>query len=469
MKNKRIMKQGLALLFAVVLLVGGIAIFSANSRAETVAEQLAKEGYTRISPEDFGVTEEKIYTVDGTTVTSVNKAHSSSTVTSINNKYFEAELSITPGSSANTNVFCYWHRYLFRVYVTSANVYVYSSAAPSAQRVVMNQKISDFNMTSSSEYFNFKIATKVTNNADDSANSDVAIRVWINDIEAKLTNSTITVADSYLTNASNARRIRADLTNKGTLKFRPVEEKLPEIPDNLEGYTKMEAADFGITQEVVHSGANISKGYVATNISTFHERYLDADVSLKGGTGYGDGAIAYLGDMMLRMYLASGKLCVYDCQNDTLLYEKAIGDLGITEGEYFHLKWATSISDHPTDSTKSRVTMKLWINNAVVAPLSSVSKTTSVTVNVSKTALAQSMGVLTNESSTAVIRIKPTGWEAVVDPNLPTELAGYKQVTPKNFGITEELLYNTVEAVGSEGKSIWADVTDFNHGLQLLL
>ena len=465
MKNKRIIKQGIALLCAVVLLVGGIAIFSTNSKAETVAEKLAKEGYTRISPEDFGVTDEKIYTVDGTNVTKVDTGHSSSTVTTINDKYFEAELSITPGTSTNTNVFCYWNKFLFRVYVTKTNIYVYSSVAtPSTKRTVLSQPISKFDMTSSSEYFNFKIATKVTDNATNSANSDIAVRVWINDIEATLTNSTITVADSYLTTKSSTRFIRAHIENTtGTVKFRPVVEKTVDVPDTLEGYTKMETTDFGITEEVVHSGTNVSKAYAATNIPSFHEKYLDAEVSFKDSKGSSDASIAYMGDMMFRMCVASDTFSVYDCQNDKILYEKSINELGIKEGEYFHLKWATSINAHSSDSTKSNVSMKIWVNNTVVAPLSSVSDTNSVTVTVNTAALAQSMGVLTGETSTAVIKIKPTGWEAVVDPNLPPELVGYKQVTPENFGITEEFVYDTVEALYSEGQSKWADVTDFNH------
>lgn len=466
MKNKRIIKQGIALLCAVVLLVGGIAIFATNSKAETVAEQLARDGYTRISPEDFGVTEETIYTVDGTEVTSVNKAHKSSTITSIDSKYFEADLSITPASSTNKNVFCYWQKKLFRVYVNKTNVYVYSQQAGKA---IVNRPISDFDMTSASEYFNFKIATKVSDNASNSANSDIKVKVWINNIEAKLTTSTITVSDDYVTNLSSTQypqRIRVDMQETGTVKFRPAMEKTVDIPDTLEGYTKMETTDFGISEEVVHSATSTSQAYAAINISSFHERYLDTDISFAGGQGSSDAALCYMGQDMFRMYIASNTFYVYDYQNSTTLYEKPISDLGISEGEYFHLKWATSINAHSNDSTKSNVSMKIWINDTVVAPLSTVSDTNSTMASVSTAALAQNMTVLTGDTSTATIKIKPTGWEPVVepvDPNLPSELIGYKKVTPENFGITEEFVYDTVGALYSDGLSKWADVTDFNH------
>ena len=469
MKNKKIIKQALALVCAMVLLVGGIALLTTNSKAETVAEQLVADGYTRISPEDFGVTEEMTYTVDGTDVTSVNKSFTSNTITSINNKYFEADLSITPASSTNTNAFCYWHRYLFRVYVTSTNIYIFSNAVSgtSTQRTVMNQKITDFDMASSDEYFNFKIATQVTDNATNSANSDIAIKVWINNIEATLTNSTITVQDTYLTTASVARRIRVDMTKTGTIKVRPAIEKTVDIPDTLEGYTKMETTDFGISEEVMHSAASTSQAYAATNISSFHERYLDAEISFAGGQGSSDATLCYMGEDMFRMYIASNTFYIYDYQNSQTLYEKSISDLGITEGEYFHLKWATSINAHSNDSTKSNVSMKIWINDTVVAPLSTVSDTNSIMATVSTATLAQNMTVLTGDTSTATIKIKPTGWEPEVepvDPNLPEELVGYTKVTPENFGITEEFVYDTVEELYvGEGVSKWADVTDFNH------
>ena len=466
MKNKKILKRGIALLCAAVLLIGGIALLGTNSKAETVAEQLAADGYTRISPEDFGVTEEITYTVDGTDVTSINKAHSSSTITSIDNKYFEADLSITPANNADNNTFCYWNRYLFRVYVTSTNIYISSTVTTTtAQRSIMNQKITDFDMTSSDEYFNFKIATKVTDNADNSSNSDIAIKVWINNIEATLTNSTITVPDSYLTTASSTRRIRADIKQAGTLKFRPAMEKTVDIPDTLEGYTKMETTDFGISEEVVHSAASTSQAYAATNITSFHERYLDADISFAGGQGSDDAAICYMGEDMFRMYIASNTFYIYDYQNSTTLYEKSLSDLGISEGEYFHLKWATSINAHSNDSTKTNVSMKIWINDTVVAPLSTVSDTNSTMATVSTATLAQNMTVLTGDTSTATIKIKPTGWEPVVepvDPNLPEELIGYTKVTPESFGITEEVVHRYTDTAIDQSYYVQTS-TDFNH------
>lgn len=464
MKNKKILKRLITLFCAAVLLIGGIAIFATSSKAKTVAEQLAEDGYTRISPEDFGVTEEKIYTVDGTNVTSINQAHKSSTITSIDNKYFEADLSITPANNTNANTFCYWQRKLFRVYVSTTTLYVFSQTA---SKVIVQRPITDFNITSASEYFNFKIATKVTDNATNSTKSDIAVKVWINNIEAKLTNSTITVGDDYVTNLSSTQypqRIRVDMQQTGTVKIRPAMEKTEDISDTLKGYTKMETTDFGISEEVMHSAASTSQVYAATNINSFHERYLDADISFEGGQGSGDAALCYMGQEMFRMYISSNTFYIYDYQNSTTLYEKSISELGISEGEYFHLKWATSINAHSNDSTKSNVSMKIWINDAVVAPLSATSDTNSTLATVNTATLAQNMTVLTGDASTATIKIKPTGWETVVDPNLPAELVGYKKVTPENFGINEEFVYDTVEPLYTgEGLSKWADVTDFNH------
>lgn len=64
MKNRKTFKRGIALLCAAALLIGGLSILAINSKAKTVAEQLEADGYTKMTPATFGITEELVYTYE---------------------------------------------------------------------------------------------------------------------------------------------------------------------------------------------------------------------------------------------------------------------------------------------------------------------------------------------------------------------------------------------------------------------
>lgn len=461
MKNKKIFKQGLALLCAAVLLVGGFSIFATNSKAKTVAEQLAVDGYTRVTPETFGITEEKTFSSTGTQ----SGIFSPTGVTSFDKTYFDADVSFTNISEWSTNNRMQYLGQFIWVYMGKDyfRVYDYVNAKDLYNKVLTNTTLTNAGIASD-EYFNIKIATDIATNETDATNIDVTINMWVNDAQI-LTNKTVTVASAKLL---NNLKIQATYSS-GTIKIRPpvVEEaETPDIPDTLEGYEAMTPATFGITEELVktlEADGNIWDTHTASGITSFDNRYFEADISSTSIEGI-DNRICYMGSEAFFIYVGWNELRIYNYNTGKLIYQNTLDSLKLTAGEYFHIKIATDLNTNATDSAKTDVTMKVWINENVLTPLSIeehvISDTNSVTVTVDTTVLDNTLVVAMTKAGT--IKIKEHSEESEpVDPNVPEGLEDYTKITPETFGITEEMTYTMA------GSNVWkaytaSDITSFD-------
>lgn len=467
MKNKRIIKQGIALLCAAVLLVGGIAIFATNSKAETVAEQLEKDGYTAVTPEDWGFHEETVFTnqentkLDKTFSTKLGGS-SSAKLGDFSKKYLDIDLYM-PKAGNETGALVYLSLNVLRIYFSQNSLTIYS---PKAAKTVYQGDLRQYGVEPNT-YFNLKLATDMEVGA---SNTKLTMQLWVNNNETPVTlsNPTITIANSSF--GTNSFRVLMSSTSK-TIKIKPPSVKEGEnssVSSKLDGYTKITPETFGIDGEVTHTYADtaINQAYNGSTSLLDTTTYFDADVSLTAtGTALTGGYIGYLNDNFLRIYVMGTTLNVYSLPGSgSIIYQTDLSALGISAGEYFNLRLATKMVDNTTDTANTDVTFQMWINGSLIVP-----QTSNVTVG---DAYASGTNLYVGLTETGTIKVKPVGWvkpeepdvpEEPVDPNLPSELIGYKKVTPENFGITEEFVYNTVEALYSEGLSKWADVTDFNH------
>ena len=356
MKNKKILKRMLALLCATTILVGGMSGFVTESNAASVAETLKAEGYTKIGPEDFGIMHEVVH--EGTT----NKWYRSSLDT-FNMKYFEADLLLNM-TTYNQSVFSYWEQYLFRFYVVNGNLTVFSS--------VLGDTVATASVTSGT-YFNLKFATAVSKNESNSANSDITFSMWINDKHIKT--NTITVEASRVTGDSAKSLIVNIGTGTETVKIKPAapeEPANPNLPAELEGYTRITPADYGIQEEVIRT---LGKSYTRSN-NSYDNTYFEAEIALQKKTSLGSNSIIYMGRYNINIYINTSSRLVIQSQVSgatTAFCNKPMSDLGISLGEYFNIKFATVVET--PESGYKKITPQIWINNTKVSNGESITVT----------------------------------------------------------------------------------------------
>ena len=443
----------------------------------TVSPKL--DGYTKITPEAFGIDKEVIQTYSDTTI---NQQYSGSTSLLDTKAYFDADVSITPTTTAKTGGYiAYLNEWFLRIYVINTTLYVYSLPG---EEVVYQTNLSALGI-GEGDYFNLRLATNMVDNTTDSANTNVTFQMWINGGLIVPQKATVTVSDGH----AGGTNFFVGLAEAGTIKVKPagwVEPEEPEIPsdenipEGLKGYTKIGPEDFNITDELVYTSdgttgtgfySHKAKNVDASNKTYLDKKYFEADVSLTNYNGilnsiqpYGSGNFM----IMIRYNLFS----VYSEKAGGLLYETKINDLNISAGEYFNLKLATDVKDN-ADSSKTDVTFKIWVNDKLVTPMKGVSTTDDVTLTLSDSAFTNTMNVGLYAAGT--IKIKPVVEESVdpenpdtpevpdepIDPNLPEELRGYKKVTPADFKITKATTY-TYSPTWSNKKYSASSISSFD-------
>lgn len=457
MKNKKLLKQVIALIGASLLLVGGI-VGLANSGLLTtntlsVAEQLAADGYTKITPQNFGINQEVIHTFnDGDS--GYVKTYSGSQ--SINGKktYFDGDISISDGAAFNTYI-AYLHADFLQIYVNGSGntLYIYSPSA--GNKVLFMAKLSTYGATAG-EYFNLKLATDMVNTEGNT--TGVTVKLWVNDKEVApdSTNSNvITVTDT----TANGKNMIVQQYKKSTIKIKPIIEETeepdepttPQVPEGLEGYTKITPVDFKITEEVIHTfevgDTGYNKPYSGNKSINGKKTYFDADISISDGAAFNT-YIAYLHADFIQIYVngSGNTLYIYSpAAGNKVLFFANLSTYEATAGEYFNLKLATDMVNTEGDTTS--VTVKLWVNDTEVSPDSTGSNVITVADTV-----ANGTSLIVQQYMESIIKIKPVIEEVEepdepevpeepVDPDLPEELIGYKKITPVDFGIKKATTY----------------------------
>ena len=224
----------------------------------------------------------------------------------------------------------------------------------------------------------------------------------------------------------------------------------PSIPAELDGYTRVTPASFGITSEAVHTyaGTKIDRNYYVQSTTDFNGAYLDADISLTDTQETNiNGGFGYLNPYMLRLYISGTTLVLYSIEGGYVtMYQADLGALEISAGEYFNLKLATDITDNEADSTKSDVKVQMWVNNTLVTPLvdtvtvsdaHAAGSWLNVTLAQGGTIKIKAPTIFNDESEDSEVPEEP---EVPMLPDIPAELEGKTKITPASFGITSELV-----------------------------
>lgn len=368
MKNKKILKKLIALVCATTILAGGMTVLPKDSNVANAADVPAGlEGYTRITPEDFGIVQEKVYTYGSSELWREHAV--SSDITSFDNKYFDADISITNYDGINNRI-AYMGKWNLFIHVGWNYFRIYSNQTG---KLLYEKSMSTLNATAGS-YFNIKIATNVNVN---SSNTDITLKVWVNNTlvkpltEVSSTDSvTVTVPTNQVT-----KTVGAYLEKTGTIKIKPVtpaEPVDPNLPQELlnGNYKRITPSDFSINGEVIRTSG---KKYERSS-SSYNKTYFEAEIAINNKTTLGTDNIIYGGRYNINIFIDSrNKLMVRsqvqdssDKNNSQIIFcERDIDKIGIELGEYFNIKIALDVTS-PTSTTRT-ITPQIWVNNEKVS------------------------------------------------------------------------------------------------------
>ena len=439
MERKNIWKKSISLLLIISLVLGVTGTGAWAYASNGVPAELA--GYTKVTPEGFGITEETVHTYDNATI---DQSYYVQNTTNFHKAYLDADIALTATDVASG--FGYLNPYLFRIYITGTTLAVYSLQAG----VLLYQTELNTLEISEGEYFNLKFATDITESAN-TDNTDVKVQMWVNNSLVTPINDTVTVPDAYVGSWLNVT-----LAQAGTIKIRPHVEA-PQDP--LAGYQKIGAEHFGIASEKVYeTGSGMSTEYIEdvydSNKLYFNKKYIEADVAITGEQGLNN-SIQPIGNGIFMIYVSWGNFYVYSEKAAQVLYQAPISELGNVgaNGEYFHLKLATDVTDNAADITKSNITLRIWVNDVLVTPneldtaiVKSNINAKTLTITVADDDIVNTLGV-GMYGSEGNIKIKPhtdgtTEPEQPDTPEVPENpLEGYTKIGPETFGITEEKVF----------------------------
>lgn len=212
-----------------------------------------------------------------------------------------------------------------------------------------------------------------------------------------------------------------------------------DVPAGLEGYTRIGLEYFGITteKEHVYAGTGYTKPYLASK-SIEPQAYFEADIAMTDGAAFNT-YIAYLDANLFQIYVngSGGTLYVYYPGTGDTIFLPTLSNYGASVGSYFNLKLATNMVDNPDDTSKTDVTVYLYINNQKVNPTSTGKNVITVSDK-----LANGKELIVQQYMNSTIKIRPAAPAEPADSKLPNALAdGYKRVTPDNFKIYEEKVH----------------------------
>ena len=445
MKHKKILKKAIALLCTTAIFVGGLHGLATESDASTGTPiiPIELEGYTRVTPESFGITSEVVHTYADA---NIEQNYYVQNTTDFSKAYLDMDISLTV-TDINSG-FGYLNPYLIRVYITGSALTVYSLQGGT---LMYQTEMSELGIAEG-EYFNLKLATDLSEGAD-TANTDVRVQMWVNNRWVEPKDDTITVPDEYIGSWLNVTLIQ-----EGTIKItaptefteietpeEPDPPLTPQVPEELNSYTKVTPESFGITSETVHThtGTYVDQNYYIQNTTNFDKAYLDADVSLTE-TDINSG-LGYLNPYLIRVYITGSTLAVYSLQGETLMYQTELSELKIEAGEYFNLKLATDFSVSE-NAGNTDVKVQMWVNNTLVTPKDDtvtvpdayIGSWLNVTLAQAGTIKITAPTEFTGEPDEPEEPEKPDEPVVPMIPDIPVELEGYTKVTPESFGITSE-------------------------------
>ena len=394
----------------------------AGTPAEDVNAQLQEAGYTRVTPETFGLQYKKYENTTGAAV----GYYAEELTTSLDMTYLDVDVAFSSQYSSNNSI-----RYagfggpgisisgcLSQSYPGNTNIYVKDASDNSD---AASHLTADTGITNLEQSFNLKFAVKY--GTANGGETPITYNMWINNVQVatnKVVNVKSVASAMSIIVAPNAWiEIKAPDYEEEEISAEDVDAIMAEA-----GYTKVTPSTFALDGTYTSS----IKGMPLSKSLDMH--YLDMDVSFdkvtNGNTcirfgGDGDTGIAIIG------YTNSGKLSFRDPsdnsdQSDILVSQiKGIESLADT----FNLKMA--IKYGTISGTQTIVTYSVWINNVPLLK--------DRTIDVAR--IGKNMGISIGTPGDSITVSSPGGAEAEepLEQHTPEEL-GFEEITIKDFNLS---------------------------------
>ena len=418
MKRIHMWKKSISLLLVLSLIMGVITIGNqvmASDRTSGVISDL--KDYTRITMEDFGITAS---TEDGGTKYSEQK-EGSYTGETLNKTYLDVDVNFHGGNGGSYFQYLHktnWEQYL-RVIHYGDGLSVYEGANTS-NSIWMPE-------LSNNGFFNLKLAVDMKANASDSSQSDITVKVWVDNVskgELTLTGKPEELQKIYVVGSE-----ASPISFRTPMVSAPEPEPtIPTLEEALEGYTEVAINDFeGLNATTAKEGATYTaEASGRYKGESLHHTYLNVDVNFHGEV---QNYFHYLAegnwDKYKRVSLSEDGVLLNDPLNP------GAGSLWslIEKDKFVNLKIRTDIVQNPNNTNQEDVTLQLWVNNVYVGENTWTEE-------------IQNRNILFVYVASGSLSLRtPSEDEENPDPTEPkvdTVLNGYKKITTNDFAFTED-------------------------------
>ena len=305
---------------------------------------------------------------------------------------------------------------------------------------------------SDDEFFNVKIRTDITANAEEPAKEDVTLQLWINNSyvgEATWTEDAHVRNHFYLYVGSGSMSLRTPTDGDY------VEPEEPKVSEVLKDYTQVTPDDFAVVDGVFTHGWIEGNWMGYEYPESLNHAYLDVDIALPNDENF-QNTIRYLstnGWESLQIGIVGDELRIFETSTNTSLYRVLLSEAGIAADTSFNMKLSTDITVNLSDSTKKDVTLSLWINDKLVQPVTGEN----FALVKGCSTVGSMLGVYLPNQGTIILKTPKSVGGETQKPNAtqqPDE--SFKKITFGNFAIKDGQYRFIGPELGAEGRYIFS-------------
>ena len=407
----------------------------------------ALAGYTRVTLNEFDGLKASA-SESGTTYTT--EARGTYTGETLNKTYLDVDVNLNGTTSNYFHCLAEgdWAKYK-RLSWSESGLLLWDPDNTSAGSIwahVDSYQISD------DEFFNVKIRTDITANAEEPAKEDVTLQLWINNSyvgEVTWTEDAHVRNHFYLYVGSGSMSLRTPTDGDY------VEPEEPKVSEVLKDYTQVTPDDFAIVDGVFKHGWIEGNWMGYEYPESLNHAYLDVDIALPDDGNF-QNTIRYLstnGWESLQIGIVGDELRIFETSTNTSLYRVPLSEARIAADTSFNMKLSTDITVNLSDSTKKDVTLSLWINDKLVQPVTgdnfAIVKGCSTVGNM--------LGVYLPNQGTIILKTPKSVGGETQKPNAtqqPDE--SFKKITFGNFAIKDGQYSYIGPELGAEGRYIFS-------------
>lgn len=410
MNKKKWMKKSSAILLAICMVAGALQYVPHISKAATtsVNEQLQAAGYTRLTPESFGL--------DGT-YTSVGMTRGVARSKSLDHSYLDLDVTFNQVTNGNTHL-----RFAMGAGDGGINIIGYKNDG--------SLRFRDANTGTNENSLNYLMSLETTFNLKLAIDYGTTSDSWTNVTYSVWVNNSLVIDKGTMPVKNVGSNLAIAIGTKGdSITLASPSEEEPDLPSTLHtqlqeaGYTRVTPSTFGLDGTYT----SLSRG-VALNKS-LDKHYLDMNVSFdkvtNGNTcirfgGDGDTGISIIG------YTNSNYIAFRDPSDNSDESQIQVSQMKDVTAltDTFNLKIA--IKYGTITGTQTIVTYSVWIDDVLLLE--------NKTIDVAK--IGQNMGIHIGTKGDSI---------TVSTPNLTLEELGYRKVTlADDFGLKNGSYYPNV-------------------------